>query len=148
MGVSMGAEGALRIALHRPGTFASVASISGPTMDTDRRIAFMNDPLVSAIIPTHHVFGPVQPRARIEADDPFVLWQSPEDLGGLRVFLAWGTRDRGEIQAGGEALVQHLTERAIPHEHRVFEGDHGWVSWAPVIEEALRIQVPTGVLAP
>lgn len=141
MGVSMGAEGALRIAIHRPGTFASVSSISGPSMDTDHRIAFMRNPMINMMIPTHHVFGPTEPRERVEADDPFVLWQRPEDLGGLRVLLAWGTRDRDEIREGGAALHRVLSERGIPHEQREFEGEHGWRDWAPMIEEALRIQL-------
>lgn len=141
IGVSMGAEGALRIALHRPGTFASVSSISGPAMSTDRRIEFMNDRLISAIVPTHHVFGPTEPRARIEADDPFVRWTGPESLGGMRVFLAWGTRDRDAVREGGEALHAHLEAARVPHHARVYEGEHAWRDWAAVIEEALRVQL-------
>jgi enterochelin esterase-like enzyme len=138
MGVSMGAEGALRIAMHRPGTFASVSSISAPVMDTDRRIAFMQDPLINAIVRTQHVFGPISPRSRIESDDPFVQWRTAEALGETRLFLAWGTRDRDGIREGGHALTTHLAEHGVPHEVSVYEGDHGWASWAPVIEDALR----------
>lgn len=141
VGVSMGAEGAIRIALHRPGAFASVSSISGPAMDTDRRIAFLRDPLINIVVPTHHVFGPPEPRSRIEADDPFVQWTSPADLAGTRLFLAWGTRDRDAIRLGGAALHDHLASHAIPHTLHVFEGEHTWRDWGPVIEEALRTQL-------
>ncbi|MDQ3036957.1 MAG: esterase family protein [Myxococcota bacterium] len=148
IGVSMGAEGALRIAMHRPGTFASVTSISGPSMDTDRRIAFMNDRLISAFVPTLRVFGPTEPRSRVERDDPFVQWTGPEDLGGTRLFVAWATRDRDLVREGGEALHRHLEAHGIAHEHRVFEGAHDWASWAPVIEEALRVQLAAPVVVP
>jgi enterochelin esterase-like enzyme len=146
LGVSMGAEGAIRIVLHRPGTFSTVAAISGPAMDTERRLGFMRDPLINMLIPTHHVFGPIEPRSRVERDDPYLRWQSPEDLGGMRLFLAWGTRDRDLVREGGEALHAHLEGRGIPHVHQVFEGEHAWTSWAPVIEEALRTNL--GAVAP
>lgn len=148
MGVSMGAEGAVRIAMHRPGTFASVASISGPSMDTARRIGFMEDRLISMMVPTHRVFGPIEPRSRIERDDPFVQWTAPESLGGMRLFVAWAEHDRDLVREGGEALHAHLERHAIPHEHRVFDGGHDWVSWAPVIEEALRIQLARPIAIP
>ncbi len=141
MGVSMGAEGALRMALHRPAMFASVTAISGPSLDTDRRIAFMNDPLINVLIPTHHVFGPTAPRSRIERDDPFLRWRAPADLGATRLYLAWGSRDRDIVRDGSIALHRHLEERAIPHAHREFDGEHGWSSWAPVIDDALRVQL-------
>lgn len=140
-GVSMGAEGAIRIALHRPGTFASVTSISGPTMDTERRLEFMADPLVNTFVPTLHVFGPPRPRSRVERDDPFVQWSSPEALGATTLMIAWGTRDRDGVREGGEALHAHLEAHGVPHERLVFEGGHDWASWAPVIEAALRVQL-------
>ena len=104
MGVSMGAEGALRFAVHRPGSFRSITSISGPAFDTDRRIAFVNDPLMNIFIPTWHVFGPPRPRRRIEADDPFLVWNDAEDLRGARLYLTWGTEDRDFVRTGGSAF--------------------------------------------
>lgn len=148
MGVSMGAEGALRIAMHRPGTFATVTSISGPSMDTDRRIAFMNDRLINTFVPTVRVFGPTEPRSRIEADDPFVQWTSPVALGGTRLFVAWATGDRDVVREGGEALHRHLEAHGVAHEHRVFDGGHDWASWAPVIEEALQMQLGAPLVVP
>jgi enterochelin esterase-like enzyme len=148
-GVSMGAEGAIRIALHRPGTFASVASISGPALNTDGRIAFLTDPLINVFIPTHHVFGPPHPRARIERDDPYLRWRRPEDLGGMRLFVAWGSRDHDAIREGGERFRAHLERHRIPHHLRVYEGGHGWADWGPVIADALRTLLgePSGTLS-
>lgn len=141
MGVSMGAEGALRIAIHRPGTFASITAISGPAYDTDRRIAFINDPLNNIIIPTQHVFGPPRPRSRIEADDPYVVWTDARALHGARLAIAWGSRDRGDVREGSAALHAHLEAHGVPHAHQEFEGEHGWRWWRPVILEALRDQL-------
>jgi S-formylglutathione hydrolase FrmB len=141
MGVSMGAEGAVRFAIHRPELFASVTSISGPALDTDRRIAFVEDRLWQAILPTYHVFGPTEPRRRVEADDPYLVWSSPESLGGRTLFLAWGTEDRGEVREGAEHFAAHLEAHGIPFERRVFEGNHSWTSWGPVIRDALVTQL-------
>lgn len=141
MGISMGAEGAIRIALHRPGAFATVTSISGPSMDTERRLAFLEDRLINAFVPTLHVFGPASPRSRVERDDPFVQWRAPDALGATRLMIAWGASDRDVIREGGEALHAHLESHGIPHERLVFVGGHDWTSWAPVIEEALRVQL-------
>lgn len=141
MGVSMGAEGAVRFAIHRPELFATVTSISGPALDTDRRIAFVEDRLLQAIIPTLHIFGPTEPRRRVEADDPYLRWASPGALGTTRLFLAWGSLDRDEVRTGAEAFHAHLESHGVPHTALVFEGNHAWSSWGPVIFEALRTQV-------
>ncbi|UJR81261.1 alpha/beta hydrolase [Sandaracinus amylolyticus] len=146
MGVSMGAEGAIRIAMHRPGAFASVTSISGPSMDTERRISFTNDRLVSTFVPTLHVFGPTEPRSRVERDDPFVQWRTPDALGRTRLMIAWASQDRDIVREGGEALHAHLDQHGVQHVAHVFEGEHGWDAWAPVIEEALRVQLGAGQL--
>ena len=148
MGVSMGAEGAVRIFMHRPGTFASVTSISGPSLDTERRLALLEDRAINILIPTHHIFGPGTPRSRVEADDPYVQWDDADALGGARFFLAWGTRDRDEIREGGAALHRVLSERGVPHESLVFEGEHAWRDWAPVIERALIVQLSPGDAPP
>lgn len=141
MGVSMGAEGALRFAMHRPGTFASVTSISGPALDTERRIEFVEDRLWQSILPTYHVFGPPTPRWRVERDDPFVQWRAPDALGGTRLYLAWGDGDRDEVGEGAERLHAHLEAHGVPHVSAEFSGDHSWRSWGPVILDALRVQV-------
>jgi enterochelin esterase-like enzyme len=137
MGVSMGAEGSLRLALHRRGTWASVTAISGPSYDTQRRLEFLRDPLINIIIPTWHVFGPPEPIARVRADDPWVVWQTTEDVGAS-LHLAWGTEDRDFVREGSERFHRHLEERGVAHTATVFAGGHNWVSWRPVIVAAIR----------
>jgi putative tributyrin esterase len=141
MGVSMGAEGALRIVIHRPGVFASVTAISGPALDTDRRIAFIQDPLNNIFVRTQHVFGPPHPRSRVSADDPFVVWQSEGDLHGTRLTIAWGSEDHDMVRVGSTSLHEHLVSHGIPHAHQEYEGQHGWRWWTPVILAALHDQL-------
>jgi enterochelin esterase-like enzyme len=137
MGVSMGAEGALRFALHRRGTWASVTAISGPSYDTQRRLEFLRDPLINIIIPTWHVFGPPEPLSRVRADDPWVQWQSDEDVGAA-LHLTWGTEDRDFVREGSERFHEHLEARGVTHTAEPFAGGHNWVSWRPVIVAVIR----------
>lgn len=141
MGVSMGGNGALRFAHHRPDRFSSVTSISGPVMNTDQMIGFVQNRLYAIFIPTHRIFGPPSPRSRIEADDLFLRWTSPEATHMDGIVLAWGDHDHDDIIRASRAFDRHLTEHHIPHEAWEYEGDHGWVSWAPVIERALAFQL-------
>ena len=146
MGVSMGAEGALRFALHRRGTWTSVTAISGPSLDTQRRLEFLRDPLINVIIPTWHVFGPPEPLSRIREDDPWVVWESNEDVGA-RLFLAWGRDDRDFVRDGSERFHRHLESRGVEHAAEVFDGGHNWVSWRPVILRALQQTLSLASLA-
>lgn len=141
MGVSMGADGATRFVIHHPELFASLTSISGPALDTERRIAFVQDPLFSAIIPTYHVFGPPTPRSRVERDDPYLLWTSQASVGQLRIFLAWGSRDRAEVRDGSIHLRDHLVAHGIAHTAVEYDGAHAWVDWNAVIVRALGAQL-------
>ena len=79
--------------------------------------------------------------------DLFLRWDDPEDVR-LSVFLAWGTNDRGGIKRLNERFSEHLEESGIHHHAEEYVGDHAWVSWAPVIERALRYQVGREALEP
>ncbi len=144
MGVSMGGSGALRIALHHPRRFASATMISAPIFDTAQMIDVGRNPLLVPIVPMGRIFGPTYGSAalaRIRRDDPFIRWQRPEDLGAMRLMVAWGSRDRGGIADTSRRFVAHLDEHGVPHDALEFEGDHSWRSWGPVVEEALRRMV-------
>jgi len=140
MGVSMGGAGTLRFALRHPEHFASATVLSGPVFDTERMLEFIQSRLYSLAIPTHRIFGPPRPKSEIAPDDPFVVWQQPEDLH-VRLFFGWAERDRSGIKESNEALRAHLEEAGIPHHAEEFEGEHKWYSWAPVIERAIAVQV-------
>jgi len=142
MGVSMGAHGALRFALHRPERFASVTALSGPIFDTEQMMSFTQNRLYSTFIPTHRIFGPPSPRSRIEAEDIFLRWDDPDDVE-VDIFFGWATDDRGQIKLLNERFHQHLEERGIPHHAEEFEGGHNWYTWEPVIARAMRYHLET-----
>ena len=142
MGVSMGGSGALRFALHH--RWASATLMSAPLLDTDMMINLAQNPLLVPIVPMDRIFGPTHEtdtRERVGRDDPYLRWRREEDLGGMGLMIAWGSRDRGPIADTSRRMVRHLEESHIPHESLEFEGDHSWRSWGPAIEEALRRMV-------
>jgi enterochelin esterase-like enzyme len=141
MGVSMGGAGAMRMAHHRPDRFSTVTSISGPVMDTEQMISFAEDRLLAILMPTHRIFGPTRPRERIEEDDLFLRWTSPESTRLDSIVIAWVMNDREGIVGGSRALHDHFEDHHIPHAAWEYEGDHAWVSWAPIIERAIAYQL-------
>lgn len=141
MGVSMGGAGALRFAHARADRVSTVTSISGPVMNTDQMIDFVSDRLFAILAPTERIFGPPEPRSRIERDDLFLRWTSLRATGMRRIALSWGTGDRGAIIEGGRAFHRHLEENGVPHEAWEYDGGHNWVSWGPIIERALITQL-------
>jgi enterochelin esterase-like enzyme len=150
MGVSMGGYGSLRMVMDHPGRFASLTAISAPIFDTEQMMNFATDRMTQLFIPVHRVWGPVNER-EIRGRDPFLVWRSTADLHGTRVALHWGSEDRGGIKDTNERLHEHFVEQRIPHTAAEYQGNHSWVSWSPVIQQALRDQLghtaPTGTAA-
>ncbi len=140
MGVSMGGYGSLRLAMDKPGRFASLTAISAPIFDTAQMMEFANDRMTSLFIPVHRVWGPADER-EIQQRDPFRVWRTTSDLNGTRLALRWGSEDREGIKDTNERLHEHLVQHRIPHTASEYVGNHSWRSWSPVIREALREQL-------
>ena len=140
MGVSMGGHGALRFALRQPEIFDAVAAISAPIFNTDQMIEFSNRFVAKFLFQSRRVFGPAneEERARIEADDLYLRWSSPDDVEGLQLFFAWGTHDREGIVSANESFTQHLQDSQIAYSSIVYDGHHQWVDWKPVIIDLIR----------
>ncbi len=141
MGVSMGGSGSMRFFLHHRDLFASVAIISAPMFNTQQMIDFSNDPLFRIVIPFHRIFGPGKPRSYVQKDDPYLQLKSKRDLMGTKLFLAWGTNDRDMLRPLNERFRAHLTAHRIPHGYELYEGNHSWKSWNPVILRILAAQL-------
>ena len=146
MGVSMGGHGALRFALHRPEIFEAVAAISAPIFNTDQMIDFSSRFVAKFLFQSRRVFGPANEdeRERIEKDDLYLRWTSPGDVDGLDLYFAWGSGDREGIISANESFTKHLNERGIPYESIVYDGQHKWVDWKPVIIELIRQMLSPG----
>lgn len=140
MGVSMGGHGALRMAVVKPGVHRTITAISAPVFSAEQAARFLSGRMVQILIPTHRIWGPVEP-SRMARDDLYHRWSRPEDLAGRSLYLAWGSDDREGIRETNEQLVEHLEERRIPLTHEEYEGEHAWVDWLPVIERAMRRQL-------
>lgn len=141
MGVSMGGSGALSMAHHRPDRFSTMTAISAPVMNTERMIDFVQNRVFAIFIPTHRIWGSPEPRSRIERDDLFLQWTSPESTRLRSIILAWGEQEQGGILEANRAFSRHLREHDIPHHAWEYEGGHAWTAWAPVIERALVAQL-------
>jgi enterochelin esterase-like enzyme len=148
VGISMGGHGALRIAVLEPGRFQSVTVLSGPIFDHEAATAFLERGLLSWIVPGDRIWGPVERRdgrrdgrRKTEREDPFDHFSRPEDLGGLRLLLAWGERDRRHVVETNERFERHLREHGIPHASFVFAGGHDWKAWTPALDRVLATQI-------
>jgi enterochelin esterase-like enzyme len=110
-------------------------------MNTDQMIDFVDNRLFAIFIPTYHIFGPPEPRSRIEQEDLFLQWTSADATHMRGIVIAWGDRDRAPIIEGSRAFDRHLREHDIPHQAWEYRGGHNWVSWSPVIERAIAYQL-------
>ena len=135
MGVSMGGYGSLTMAIQAPDHFASVSALSAPIFDTDQTVQMAGRKMMRLMVPVHRIWGPVD-RERIATHDPFQVWRAPEDLKPA-LTIRWGSDDREGILETNVRLHEHLEERGIPHTAQEYTGNHSWVSWGPVIREAM-----------
>jgi len=138
IGISMGANGGLRMVLAHPGAFRSAALLSGPLLDAAGMRALADGWALRTFARLDRVFGSTSDETRLRAADPFQLWRSPDDLAGLRLYFAHGDDDRSGIADTNVALHRHLEARGIPHTYRVFHGGHRWRDWQPLFGEAIR----------
>lgn len=140
MGISMGGYGALKFAQHRPDRFSSAASLSAPIFDTEAMTEIAESIMAKIFFRAEQAFGPADPQ-RIASEDLYVVWQEPRHLWGVRLFLAWGDRERAAIADGNAKLSAHLQAHKIPHDSHVFSGGHDWPAWKPVVLQALRFHL-------
>ena len=86
------------------------------------------------------IFGPTDSDRSLRDEDFYARWQSGADVG-MPMFISWGSGDRNGIGISNRRFVRHMREHDITHNAFIYDGNHSWTSWTPVIEEALRVQV-------
>jgi S-formylglutathione hydrolase FrmB len=145
-GTSMGAYGALKIAMKYPDRYAVVVGqspilfpVSNPTQlpDSVKSSRFYSF-FMQMLSP---IFGDPLRQELWDANNPLVLAKSNK-LDGLKIYFDYGTDDRYismvHLDEGSKALDRILTDAAIPHTFKIHPGEpHGWALIASHIEETL-----------
>lgn len=135
-GISMGGNGALRIALAHPDRFASLGVLSGPILDSKGMDQMMDNWFYRTFARLERVFGRDEERKR--RSDPYLRWRSPADVDGLKIFFAHGDSDLGGLYEASAKFERHLLEHGIAHKYVVFSGGHRWRAWQPMFGEFIR----------
>ncbi|HVG97737.1 MAG TPA: alpha/beta hydrolase-fold protein [Chloroflexota bacterium] len=117
-GLSMGAHGALQLALNRPEVFAIVGS-HAPTLRSYERAP--------------QYFGDL---AWFGHNDPLTLVQATTTARRFATWLDVGHLDSWRM--GVERLRQVMAAQGAPMEYRVLEGEHQTWYWATYLPEYLR----------
>jgi enterochelin esterase-like enzyme len=131
-GVSMGGAGALRMAHHHRGLFASVSSLSGIVLSAEEVVAFSKRASVRLWMPVKRIFGRMDDPEALRREDLFRQWRTPADVP-FRLYLGWGTEDSEDVVRTSRAFADHLERNGIPFRREVYAGCHGWEDWRAVI---------------
>lgn len=124
-GISMGGNGAIAMALKRPGTFTSVSSLSGAldlTAVTGRK----------ALIDRLGDYD--ENRAEWEANSALHLVRAhPEEAKKLPLLLSIGREDLWA--PSNQAFHKLLGDLGIAHDYKETPGSHGWNLWLSMLPE-------------
>jgi S-formylglutathione hydrolase FrmB len=145
-GTSMGAYGALKIAMKYPEKYAAVVGQSPILFPGANPLALSEEAkssrfysfFVNTLTP---MFGSPVRQDLWDANNPLVLARSGK-LGGLRIYFDYGTDDRyipmTHLDEGNKALDRILTDARVPHTFKVHPGEpHGWALIAAHLDETL-----------
>ncbi|MCA8941923.1 MAG: esterase family protein [Planctomycetes bacterium] len=144
-GVSMGGNGALKIALKHPDKFGIVAAHSAALLPRDPDDLEKQFPWIErrggakrAMAP---IFGDPLDREKWDAENVLHLAETvePEQLEGLKIYFDCGDADDYGFYAPNVELEKILEKRKIRHTWRSVEGgDHGWSYNQRALPESLR----------
>jgi S-formylglutathione hydrolase FrmB len=145
-GTSMGAFGALKIAMKYPDRYAAVVAQSpilfpGPNpmqLPKEAQSSRFYSFFVQMLKP---IFGDPLKQELWDANNPLSLAKN-RNLNGLKIYFDYGTDDRyiamTHLDEGSKALDSILTEARVPHSFKIHPGEpHGWALIASHIDETL-----------
>jgi enterochelin esterase-like enzyme len=126
-GISMGATGALQIALRRPDLF-SVVGVHSPSLPAPHDVDFhLRDPKVFWYFADREAYAPY---------DPFQIAQWSPDRDGLRIWLDVGDADQWRETV--ELLAGVLAGEQLNHRFSIGEnGSHEHIYWIPRMPDYL-----------
>ena len=145
-GTSMGAYGALKIAMKYPDLYAAVAGQSAIIFPGSNPLAISEEVktsrfysfFVNMMTP---IFGNPIRQDLWDANNPLVLAKSRK-LDGLKIYFDYGTDDRYipmvHLDEGCKALDRILTDENFPHTFKIRPGEpHGWALVSAHLDETL-----------
>jgi enterochelin esterase-like enzyme len=139
-GLSMGGYGALIYALKYPELFAAAAALSAGVRDDEQMIAMPDKEYEKTL---GFLYGPgLQGKDRLSkywysySVLHIIQTKAADDLKKVRYWIDCGDKDF--LTKGNCLLHIALTEKMVPHEFRVREGEHRWTYWRSGIVDALQ----------
>jgi enterochelin esterase-like enzyme len=135
MGISMGGAGTMYTAIHYMDRFASATVLSAPLFDVAQTMRFLEGKVLRGI-PVAQLFGPPDVE-KVEANNPYTMLRSAEDLRGTQLLLGVGRSDLPGLLPSNRSLHEHFVTHDVPHHYLEYRGGHGWRSWAQVFPVAL-----------
>lgn len=125
-GVSMGGNGALRLAFKFPGTFGAVSAHSAALYEKlPQNLPSRSQGLQSRLMIFADVFGtPIDPQFW-ERNSPVTMARTAAGLARLKIYFDCGTEDEYGFDRGAKALAEILKSRKISHEFHLYPGGHG-----------------------
>jgi S-formylglutathione hydrolase FrmB len=133
MGVSMGAFGAMKMALRFPQRFGAVAVHSGPVLPADPAEMAGRFQRYAQWMRIDKIFGEPIDAKKWAAEIPMALIRDhePKHFGGLRIYFDAGTKDRYGFGPTNVEFSKALKARGIEHTFRLIEGGgHSWSTGA------------------
>lgn len=143
MGVSMGALGAMKMALRFPKKFGTVAVHSGPVLPADPAEMSGRFKRYGDLMQIERVFGNPIDKKKWATEVPMALIQAKpaKTFEGLRIYLDAGSADRYKFGEPNREFSKALQARGIKHTFRFIEGGgHAWGSGA--IQSAMQVSFP------
>jgi len=143
MGVSMGALGAMKMALRFPGKFGTVAVHSGPVLPADPAEMSGRFKRYGDFMQIDRVFGDPIDKKKWATEVPMALIQTrpARSFGDLRIYFDAGSADRYKFGEPNRGFSKALTARGIKHTFRFIKGGgHAWSSGA--IQSAMQVSFP------
>ena len=138
-GLSMGGFGTLNYALKYPDLFAAAAPLSAAVFDDSAMVKMRDDRY-------ENIFGQLYGRGLKGSDRLNKAWydnstlkivetKTADDLKKVRYWIDCGDDDF--LTKGNSLLHILLTDKQVPHEYRVRDGEHNWTYWRTGIVDAL-----------
>jgi len=139
-GFSMGGYGALFYAIKYPNLFAAAAPLSAGIFDDNMLLTMSGDEWerIFARIYGHDLKGKDRLNSFWYNSSilKMVETRSSDDLKKVRYWIDCGDDDF--LTIGNCLLHISLTEKHVPHEFRVRDGNHNWTYWRTGITDALQ----------